>query len=223
MDLFSNYPPSPLHFKDYLSNFSTHRNEPAYTITRSGDGLGRPLPRTKSSADHLAPGHYPVDRDIVLGRSYEEIPAGHLTRSASPRSAFVPFEDREAARERALSSSKNPGPSHYSSPQLGSRSCETVMPSWTVPRHLADASRPLPRAVTAADHLGPGLYRLPGHFDGIGWRKAEQTERAARRTRETWAGPQYRHIFGRLKPGPRPALGRATSSPTLPPNRDQKH
>jgi len=215
MDLLATYPATPLHFKDYLSNFSTHHREPSYTITRSNDGVGRPLPSLRTSADALAPGQYPVDRDVVTGRSYEEVPAGRLTRSAAPRSAFMPYEDRLAAISRNLAGSGGPGPSDYS-PQPGALSRETAVPAWTVPRHLADSTRPLPRAVTAADHLGPGTYRAPGHFDGLGWRKGRQAERAARRSRETWASPQYRHIFGRLKPGPKPALGKSATAPALP-------
>mmetsp|Transcript_44049 Transcript_44049/g.101786 ORF Transcript_44049/g.101786 Transcript_44049/m.101786 type:complete len:211 (+) Transcript_44049:79-711(+) len=207
MDLFSTHPPSPLQFKSYLSHFSTHRQEPSYTITRSGEGYGRPLPRTRTCADHLAPGHYPVERDVVLGHSFEEFPAGRATTCARARSAFMPLEDRENAYLRIFSVSKSPGPVQYDV-----RS-DAATPAWTMPQHLKDAPRPIPREVTAADHLGPGLYRVNNHFDRLGWRKSEQTERAALRLRETWASRQYSHIFGRLKPGPKPNLTKVASAP----------
>ncbi|CAE7837828.1 unnamed protein product [Symbiodinium microadriaticum] len=72
VELRSDYP-EYLELRQYLGNFSTHRNLPCFTISKTsfGEDIGRPLPRTKTSADHLAPGHYPVDRDFPTKRRYE--------------------------------------------------------------------------------------------------------------------------------------------------------
>mmetsp|Transcript_54056 Transcript_54056/g.101416 ORF Transcript_54056/g.101416 Transcript_54056/m.101416 type:complete len:222 (+) Transcript_54056:44-709(+) len=218
MDLVSEYP-EYLELRQYLGNFSTHRNLPVFSISKTGfgDELGRPLPRTKTSADHLAPGHYPVDRDFPTKRRYEEVPSGWLTRSGRVKQVFMPYEDRSEAFRRLLPGVKNPGPGQYG--QLAQkrpvRSQEGTTPEWTIPKSQAATGRPLPRQVTAADHLGPGLYQLPNRFTEIGWRKAKTLERAARNSRDTWAGPQYSQVFNRIKPGEKLGLTKASSSPNL--------
>ena len=91
----------------HLRPLETARNLPVFTIPKTGalDDLGRPLPRTGTSADHLAPGHYPVERDFpTTSRRYEEIPSGWLTRSARVKQVFMPFEARRC-RPRGVYSS----------------------------------------------------------------------------------------------------------------------
>mmetsp|Transcript_120873 Transcript_120873/g.170004 ORF Transcript_120873/g.170004 Transcript_120873/m.170004 type:complete len:222 (-) Transcript_120873:204-869(-) len=214
MDLVSDYP-EYLELRQYLGNFSTHRNLPCFTISKTsfGEDIGRPLPRTKTSADHLAPGHYPVDRDFPTKRRYEEVPSGWLTRSARVKQVFMPYEDRSQAFQRLLPGVKNPGPGQYEEGMSKKpiRSQEGTTPEWTLPKSQAATGRPLPRQVTAADHLGPGLYQLPNRFTELSWRKAKTLERVARTSRDTWAGPQYSQIFNRIKPQEKLGLPKAAS------------
>ncbi|CAJ1366945.1 unnamed protein product [Effrenium voratum] len=219
MDLESDYP-DYLEFRKYLGNFSSHRNHPCFTISKTGihDELGRPLPRTRTSADHLAPGHYPVDRDFpTTARRYEEIPSGWLTRSARVKQVFQPYEDRSKVFQRTLPGLKNPGPGHYHeglSYKTGVRSEEHTTPEWTIPKGQEATGRPLPRDLTAADHLGPGMYQLPNRFSEISWKKLKTLEKAARNSRDTWAGPQYSQVFSRIKPGGS-GVSKAASVPNL--------
>eukprot|EP00913_Durusdinium_trenchii_P035451 g33177.t1 len=136
--LRSDYP-SHLELRQYLGNFSAHRNLPVFTISKNGINaeMGRPLPRTQTSADHLAPGHYPVERDFpTTARRYEEIPSGWLTRSARVKHVFMPFEDRDKIWQRNLPGVKNPGPGHYYhhglSYEQGLRSSEHTTPEWSI-------------------------------------------------------------------------------------------
>eukprot|EP00435_Cladocopium_sp_Y103_P070781 s58_g36.t1 len=224
MNLESEYP-AHLELRKYLGNFSTHRNLPVFTISKTGveEELGRPLPRTQTSADHLAPGHYPVERDFpTTTRRYEEIPSGWLTRSSRVKQVLMPYEDRRKVAERALPGLKNPGPGHYYehslSYQTGVRSTEHTTPEWTIPKPKeGSGGRPLPREKTAADHLGPGRYQLPNRFTEISFRKIKTLEKAARNSRDTWAGPQYSQVFKRIKPlAPGEKLLKAATFSTLP-------
>ncbi|CAK9041988.1 unnamed protein product [Durusdinium trenchii] len=219
MDLESDYP-SHLELRQYLGNFSAHRNLPVFTISKNGINaeMGRPLPRTQTSADHLAPGHYPVERDFpTTARRYEEIPSGWLTRSARVKHVFMPFEDRDKIWQRNLPGVKNPGPGHYYhhglSYEQGLRSSEHTTPEWSIKASKETGGRPLPREKTAADHLGPGLYQLPNRFSEISWRTNKILDKAARTSRETWAGPQYSQVFQRIKPGEK-GLSKASSFST---------
>lgn len=206
MDLVSQYPDN-LHIRRYLGGFSQYRNHPAYTITRSYDGeAGRPLPRTKSAADHFGPGHYPVDRDFPLASRLEEQPAGTTTRSNPVKNVIMPYEDRRKASGRFDPGRDSPGPGAYANPE-GSPGT----PGYTIPKHLADKGRPLPRAKAASDHLGPGWYNARNRFDEVGWRKTQGLKKAAKKNRETWASPQYSHIFRCMKS----TTQRCSSSPSL--------
>eukprot|EP00440_Ansanella_granifera_P021254 gb/GFBE01023073.1/.p1 GENE.gb/GFBE01023073.1/~~gb/GFBE01023073.1/.p1 ORF type:complete len:225 (+),score=32.84 gb/GFBE01023073.1/:1-675(+) len=217
--LESDYPDF-LQYREYLGNFSTHRFQAVYTIPRSGElpEGGRPLPKTKSAADHLAPGYYPVDRDFPGKRRTEEIPVGWLTRSARVKQVFMPFEDREKAIMRSYPGLKNPGPGDYyegMGAEKGARSQERVLPSWTVPQVNKEGGRPLPRQKSAADHLGPGIYKLPNRFSELSWRKSMKLEKAARNNKDTWASGQYSQMFSRIKPGPKPGLNKSSSAPNF--------
>lgn len=218
MDLQSEYP-AVENVREYIGHFSNHRVQPAYTITRTAANEdGRPMPRTKTAADHLAPGHYPVDRDFPSKRRFEEMPVGWLTRSARVKEVFFPREDRLHAMARSWPGGKNPGPGQYhegTGAENGSRSQETVLPAWTVPKVNKEGGRPLPRTKTAADHLGPGIYKLPNKFTELSWRKTMKLERAARHTKDSWAGPQYSQMFSRIKPGPKSGIVKASSAPSI--------
>mmetsp|Transcript_68779 Transcript_68779/g.199546 ORF Transcript_68779/g.199546 Transcript_68779/m.199546 type:complete len:213 (+) Transcript_68779:67-705(+) len=207
MDLHSQYP-DHLRVRRYLGGFSQYRNQPEYTITRSYDQeSGRPLPLTKTAAGHFGPGHYPVERDFPLATRLEEIPAGATTRSTvAPRFAMQ-CEDRRKSAERMLPGRDSPGPLAYR--PLGQT---PSAPGYTIPKNLAATGRPLPRAKAASDHLGPGWYRTRNAFDEAGWRKSQALLRAAKRNRETWASPQYSHIFRCMKS----TTQRCASAPALP-------
>lgn len=213
MDLEAKYPDF-MKFKEYLGNFSTRRNCPIYTISRTGETSGRPLPRTISEAEHLGPGYYPVEVNFPTGRSYEEVRAGLLTRSAAPRKCNFKGEDRQPGMDRWRILSRNPGPGHYES-LLASNALLINPPKFTVSETGAEDSRPMPRAKSAADHLGPGIYQMPNRFTDLSWRKHLKLEQAAKRNHETGHASQYSHIFHCLKPGPR-SLNKASSTGALP-------
>mmetsp|Transcript_51876 Transcript_51876/g.132010 ORF Transcript_51876/g.132010 Transcript_51876/m.132010 type:complete len:222 (+) Transcript_51876:64-729(+) len=212
MDIYNKYP-DYLAYSKYIGNFSQHDNAPHYTITKSQDDLtnpGRPLPRQKSAADHFGPGQYPTDRDFPLASRLEEMPVGWSTRSASSKKFVFPKENRQEAIERTWPGRKNPGPGAYHQgcgPRVGMRSTETELPAYSVPQHLRVGGRPLPRAVAAADHLGPGTYETKDPFAVTGLRKTRAMEKAAKRNKETWASPQYSHIFRCIKPGKSASTG----------------
>lgn len=203
MDIYNKYP-DYLSYSKYIGNFSQHDNAASYTITKTDAAKsGRPMPRAVTAADHFGPGQYPVDRDFPIGSRLEEMPVGWLTRSASHRNFVVPKEDRMEAIKRSWPGLKNPGPGDYhagTGARVGLRSSETEMPLYSVPQNLRKGGRPLPRSVTAADHLGPGSYPASDPFVTTGWRKNQALEKAAKRNKETWASPQYSHIFRCIKP-----------------------
>mmetsp|Transcript_29729 Transcript_29729/g.75697 ORF Transcript_29729/g.75697 Transcript_29729/m.75697 type:complete len:229 (+) Transcript_29729:79-765(+) len=224
MDLDSQYP-DYLNFRQYVGNFSTHRNQPVYSITKTGDGPeGRPMPRVVTAADHFGPGYYPTDRDFPGRYRSEEIPVGFLTRSAKAPNYTMGHEDRAGAFHKSMTgcSPKGPvapGPGQYhegTGHRVGLRAQEDNAPKYTIPMNGKDSGRPLPRSRSAADHLAPGTYDLPNRFDEISRRKAAQMEKAAKRTRDHWAGAQYSHIFTRLKPGTKSSgLSKTSSAPGL--------
>ncbi|CAE8619556.1 unnamed protein product [Polarella glacialis] len=217
MDLESAYP-DHLHLREYLGNFSNHSNVANYTFPKTqGKQSGRPLPMTKTSADHLAPGHYAVDRDFPGKRRSEDMPVGFLTRSANSHKFIFGHEDRAQSFLRTLTSVKNPGPGAYhegTGPGAGARSQEIVQPSWTVPQVNKVGGRPLPRTKSGAEHLGPGCYQLPSKFTQLSWRKQMVMDKASKNNKDTWAGPQYSQVFARIKPGPK-ALTKVSSAPAL--------
>mmetsp|Transcript_46983 Transcript_46983/g.102246 ORF Transcript_46983/g.102246 Transcript_46983/m.102246 type:complete len:220 (-) Transcript_46983:80-739(-) len=207
MDIFSKHPEN-LKIREYLNNFSNHRREPAYSIMRTGEGRPRPIARAITSADHLPPGYYKTDRDFP-SHDYrlQEVSAGFLTRSRRPASISFQKEVARPAVENAY-----PGPGEYEHPRKGMRSQEHSLPSWTISDTGKGTSRPIPRDVTAADHLGPGLYRKRNHFNEIGWRTSLIVERAASKIKgDNWAAPQYSHVFNCMKPD----LYKAASSPSI--------
>jgi hypothetical protein len=81
----------------------------------------------------------------------------------------------------------------------GARSQETVLPAYTFPKNFGK-SRPLPREVSAADHLGPGTYEMKNRFNELSFRKAEKLEKAAKNNKNTWAKKEFSHIFDCMKP-----------------------
>eukprot|EP00933_Yihiella_yeosuensis_P041032 TRINITY_DN35471_c0_g1_i1.p1 TRINITY_DN35471_c0_g1~~TRINITY_DN35471_c0_g1_i1.p1 ORF type:complete len:225 (-),score=20.48 TRINITY_DN35471_c0_g1_i1:155-829(-) len=221
MDLESQYP-DYLKFRQYIGGYSHHKNQEVYTVSKTGSNdVGRPMPRSISAADHLAPGHYPVDRDFPNASRFEEIGVGWLTRSAKCRNVAFPYEDREQAFYRSCCPAiKNPGPPHYFEAsigaQQGSRGHEFVSQKWTIPKVNQTGGRPMPRSVSAADHLGPGTYKLNNRCTDLSWRKVQKLEKCAKAQggKDHWAGNQYSHIFTRIKPGPK-SVSKAASTGSL--------
>eukprot|EP00927_Polykrikos_kofoidii_P047845 TRINITY_DN42127_c0_g1_i1.p1 TRINITY_DN42127_c0_g1~~TRINITY_DN42127_c0_g1_i1.p1 ORF type:complete len:215 (+),score=23.89 TRINITY_DN42127_c0_g1_i1:196-840(+) len=208
MDLDSNV--QILQVREYLDKVAKYRHQPAYSITMTGDGQGRPLPRTVGSADHLGPGHYPTDRDFPTGKRLDEHGVGVLTRSN--RSPIVTAFSSEG-RGR-IHDPRYPGPGDYRPRPPGALSMENRDPRWTVPLDRKDKDRPLPRAKTAGDLLGPGSYQVQNRFDDLGWRKQMSLEKAARHNKEHWATKEWSHVLKCM----RPTKPRGTaSSPSLPP------
>lgn len=211
MDLESTHP-SNLNIREYLSNFTPHCRLPVYTISRTGYDRGRPLPRTVTSADHLPPGSYKTDRDFPDHKHrLDEVQVGWLTRSAWSKNYSVPKEDLVKLRIRESrftcgSTGDLVGPATYhssieaSSLRPGARSTETVSPCHSIPKNLMNKTRPLPREVSAADHLGPGTYNMPNKFNELGWRKSEKLEKAAKHNKGAWAKKEFGHIFDCMKP-----------------------
>lgn len=211
MDLYSRNPDC-LNVREYLGKFSNHRHQPVYSISRTGENYERPLPRQVTSADHLPPGQYRTDRDFPdREHRIEEVGVGLLTRSAKSKSITFPKEDLEllAVRERRFttgSTSSLVGPGSYhnalasGSLKPGARSQETVLPAYTIPKMNMNKSRPLPREVSAADHIGPGAYEMPNRFNELGYRKSERLEKAAKNTKASWNQKEFSHIFDCMKP-----------------------
>jgi hypothetical protein len=207
MDLESKHPDN-LHIREYLGNFTPHCNLPTYTISRTGfDDTGRPMPRTKTSADHLPPGQYRTDRDFPDKKHrLDEVGVGWLTRSAWSKNYTMPREnlDKLAARERRFTTGSTPdlvGPNTYGVGLANSTKFDGhTSPVYSIPRNYQNKERPLPREVSAADHLGPGTYDLPNKFNELGWRKLEKLEKAAKRNKGAWAKKEFGHIFACMKP-----------------------
>merc|ERR1712205_254207 len=96
----------------------------------------------------------------------------------------------------------------------GLKSTEHIQPVYTVSETGKGGGRPLPRARTAADHLGPDIYTVPNKWDALGARKSEKLLRAAKLNKKNWAEPQYNHIFGRIKPAMVPkSIVKSSSEP----------
>lgn len=209
------YPMSGTHsgclaYRNYLGSFSKYRKQPAFSISRTGETRSRPLPIPKTAAQHLSPGYYPTDRDLPQGNRAEEIQVGYLTRSASRRHTnLATTSDRW---NDILDNKPGPGTYEYTPCKICG---ETEYPSWSIPNSHSIGGRPIPRAKTAADDLGPGMYKMPNRFSEISARKQALLERAARNPKnvgEHWAGVQYSHVFRRINP----KLTKSLSSPLIP-------
>jgi len=228
MDLNAKHPDN-LHVREYLDGIGAYRRQPVYSVTRTGETRGRPLPMQKTSADHLAPGAYKTDRDFPdRQHRLDECGVGWLTRSARSSQFTVSTEDLQklAERERRFTTGSTTaivGPGRYhddiynatASPSMSASDRsgdgkhfhafpfrdlkETVLPCYTVPVNGKGKDRPLPRECGAADHLGPGTYDLPNKFNELGWRKLEKLERAAKKNKPAWSKKEFSHIFDCMK------------------------
>jgi len=135
----------------------------------------------------------------------DEVGVGWLTRSAWSKKYGFSTEDLDklAARERRFttgSTTSAVGPGTYHDDLLSPSLNREFNPVYTVPKSGKGGERPLPREVSAADHLGPGTYEMPNRFNEIGWRKTEKMEKAAKRSKDSWAQKEYSHIFNCMKP-----------------------
>mmetsp|Transcript_13009 Transcript_13009/g.23924 ORF Transcript_13009/g.23924 Transcript_13009/m.23924 type:complete len:212 (-) Transcript_13009:171-806(-) len=183
---------------------STRRNQPAYTISRTGESHGRPLPRIRTCGEHLGPGHYRIDRSLTTKSDTRGSRGGRRSRKVLPSCEFA-STSREQHFLQDVGPNSNLGPGNYHKEAgMADRRVLSQDPTPVVIKMTqagALMERPLPREPSAAEHLGPGKYYVPSDFEHISARKAHKLERAAAKAPHVcWADRQYALIFNCMKP-----------------------
>jgi len=200
--------PDHLQFRQYLDKQGDRRRAPQWTISWNETGdAGVRMSRTASAADHLGPGQYKADRDIVTDVA-REVPRGCLSKSkTAPRFSFG-FEDR-LDENGALKGITRPGnrlmnttaPGSYAAIDGTEKPARVRWPStpaFSVPR--GEAQEAVRARRCASQTPGPGMYDISSPFDTIRKKhEAALAQKKRRRPKCEWDA-EFSNMFRSLRP-----------------------
>jgi hypothetical protein len=193
----------------YIEKFSDKRTQPAYTIGNA-ERFGSTLKRSHSlpGAGKLGPGQYRVDRDFPENELYEH-PVYFNTKCVQPAPKYSFTLDERIARDgcvKGLSQfyQKTPlmlGPGHYGVPAQPYRKKQIT--------HFIPKAKETQEAIRErkifSTSPGPGVYDMTTKFDAIDKDKTKIIKSLVKtHGKESWAAPQFSHMFNSLKLKPKP-------------------